>query len=193
MAEATSLSSLNHPFSSSKGSIGKVFPGMEVRVAENGEILVRGEGVAQAYRQSGQTQALAEANGWFRTGDIAEKDESGRLYFKGRSKNVIVTAAGMNVYPEDLEKILRKQNGVRDCVVVGIEKSGNAKPCAALLFNADAPGPAVIIDGANQSLAEYQRLSRWFVWPAPDFPRTPTQKAILPRIGEALPRAATGG
>jgi len=193
MTETTSLISLNHPFSSTKGSIGKVFPGMEVRVAENGEILVRGEGVARAVRQNGKTQMLVEEDGWFRTGDIAEKDESGRLYFKGRSKNVIVTAAGMNVYPEDLEKILRKQNGVRDCVVVGIEKSGNAEPCAALLLNADAPDPAVIIDGANQSLAEYQRMRRWFVWPEPDFPRTPTQKAILPRIREAIQGAATGG
>ncbi|HUL34713.1 MAG TPA: AMP-binding protein, partial [Candidatus Eisenbacteria bacterium] len=61
MTETTSLISLNHPFSSTKGSIGKVFPGMEVRVADNGEILVRGEGVAQAYRQAGQTQTLVES------------------------------------------------------------------------------------------------------------------------------------
>ena len=186
MTETTSLISLNHPFSSTKGSIGKVFPGMEVRVAENGEILVRGEGVAQAYRQSGQTQTLVESDGWFRTGDIAEKDESGSLYFKGRSKNVIVTPAGMNVYPEDLERALRAQTGVRDCVVLGIEKDGNAEPCAALLLNADAPNAAAIIERANQSLAEYQKIRRWFVWPHPDFPRTPTQKPILPRIREAI-------
>jgi long-chain acyl-CoA synthetase len=79
MTETTSLISLNHPFSSTKGSIGKVFPGMEVRVDENGEILVRGSAVAQAYTQSGRTQTLAEADGWFRTGDISEKDEGGRL------------------------------------------------------------------------------------------------------------------
>src|SRR5690349_7955115 len=117
MTETTSLISLNHPFRSARGSIGKVFPGMQVRVDENGEILVRGENVATAYRQNGHVRELSEADGWFRTGDIAEKDENGRLYFKGRQKNVIVTSAGMNVYPEDLEKALRAQHNVRDCVV----------------------------------------------------------------------------
>ena len=192
MTETTSLISLNHPFSSTKGSIGKVFPGMEVRVAENGEILVRGEGVAQAYRQNGQTQALTEAGGWFRTGDIAEKDEGGQLYFKGRSKNVIVTAAGMNVYPEDLEKALRAQPGVRDCLVLGIERDGNAEPCAVLLLSGPGGNPAAIIEGANQALAEYQKIRRWFVWPQPDFPRTSTQKPILPRIREAVENAGAG-
>ena len=63
------------------------------------------------------------------------------MYFKGRSKNVIVTPAGMNVYPEDLEKALRRQAGVRDCVVVGIERDGNAEPCAVLLLE-DPAGEA---------------------------------------------------
>ncbi len=65
MTETTSLISLNHPFHSAQGSIGKVFPGMEVRVDENGEILVRGENVATAYRQNGQTLSVAESDGWF--------------------------------------------------------------------------------------------------------------------------------
>src|SRR6202453_4224908 len=107
MTETTSLISLNHPFRSAKGSIGKVFPGMEVRVDEHGEILVRGENVAAAYRQHDQTQSVVESDGWFRTGDMGETDAEGRLYFKGRRKNVIVTPAGMNVYPENLEKAVR--------------------------------------------------------------------------------------
>ncbi len=134
MTETTSLISLNHPFRSARGSIGKVFPGMEIRVDENGEILVRGENIATGYRREGRTQSVAEADGWFRTGDMAETDEDGHLYFKGRRKNVIVTPAGMNVYPEDLEKALRAQPGVRDCVVIGLEKDGNAEPCAVLLI-----------------------------------------------------------
>jgi long-chain acyl-CoA synthetase len=99
---------------------------MEVRVDENGEILVRGENVATAYRQNGQTLSVAESDGWFRTGDVAETDENGRLYFKGRRKNVIVTPAGMNIFPEDLVKVLRAQPAVRDCVVIGLEMDGNA-------------------------------------------------------------------
>ena len=192
MTETTSLISLNHPFRSARGSIGKVFPGMEVRIDENGEILVRGENVATAYRHNGQTLATAESDGWFRTGDVAETDENGRLYFKGRRKNVIVTPAGMNVYPEDLEKALRAQPDVRDCVVVGLEKDGNAEPCAVLLLNSSARNPASVIEAANQSLVEYQKMHHWFVWPEPDFPRTPTQKPILPRIRDVVENAKSG-
>jgi long-chain acyl-CoA synthetase len=192
MTETTSLISLNHPFRSVKGSIGKVFPGMEVRVDENGEILVRGENVATAYRLNGQNLSVAEADGWFRTGDIAEKDENGGLYFKGRRKNVIVTPAGMNVYPEDVEKALRAQPGVRDCVVIGLEKDGNAEPCGVLLLNGPGSDAASAIEAANKSLAEYQRMHAWYVWPEPDFPRTPTQKPILPRIRDAVQNAQRG-
>jgi long-chain acyl-CoA synthetase len=187
MTETTSLISLNHPFRSAKGSIGKVFPGMEVRVDEHGEILVRGENVAAAYRQHDQTQSVVESDGWFRTGDMGEADAEGRLYFKGRRKNVIVTPAGMNVYPEDLEKAVRSQPGVRDCVVIGIERDGNAEPCAVLLLE-DPPhaNQAAILENANRTLAEYQKIRRLFLWPDPDFPRTPTLKPLLPRIRELV-------
>ena len=186
MTETTSLISLNHPFRSTQGSIGKVFPGMEVRVDEQGEILVRGENVARAYRQSDQMRPVAESNGWFRTGDIAERDENGSLYFKGRKKNVIVTPAGMNVYPEDLEKAVRREAGVRDCVVIGIERDGNAEPCAVLLLEDSNVDEAAVIENANRLLAEYQKIRQWFRWPDPDFPRTPTSKPLLPRIREVV-------
>jgi len=191
MTETTSLISLNHPFRSGRGSIGKVFPGVEMRIDENGEILVRGENVAAGYRRNGETLAAAEADGWFRTGDVAEADETGRLYFKGRRKNVIVTSAGMNVYPEDLEKALRAQPGVQECVVVGIEKDGNAEPCAVLLMNGAPSPPSAVVERANQSLVEYQRIRHWFLWPDPDFPRTPTQKPALGRIRDAVLSAKT--
>jgi long-chain acyl-CoA synthetase len=192
MTETTSLISLNHPFRSARGSIGKVFPGTEVRVDENGEILVRGENVATAYRQNGQTLSVAESDGWFRTGDVAETDENGRLYFKGRRKNVIVTPAGMNIYPEDLEKALRAQPGIRDCVVIGLERDGNEEPCAILLLNGSDGNPAAVIEDANRSLAEYQKIRHSFLWPEPDFPRTPTQKPILPQIRDVVQKAKSG-
>jgi long-chain acyl-CoA synthetase len=191
MTETTSLISLNHPFRSARGSIGKVFPGMEVRVAEDGEILVRGENLAHAYQQRGQIQPVAAPDGWFRTGDVAEKDQNGRLYFKGRRKNVIVTPAGMNVYPEDLEKALRAQPNIKDCVVIGLERDGNAEPYAVLLMNGAAENPADAVERANQSLADYQKIRHWFLWPEPDFPRTPTQKPILPLIREAVNNAGS--
>ena len=186
MTETTSLISLNHPFHTAQGSIGKVFPGVEVRVDQQGEILVRGENIAKAYRREREAQPVAETDGWFRTGDLAETGEDGNLYFKGRKKNVIVTPAGMNVYPEDLEKTVRRQPGVRDCVVVGLERDGNAEPCAVLLMDGAGSSPESAVQSANRSLAEYQQIRNWFAWPDADFPRTPTLKPQLPRIREVL-------
>jgi long-chain acyl-CoA synthetase len=136
MTETASLISLNHPFRAAQGSMGKVLPGREFRLAEDGEILVRGENVASGYWEAGALRP-AEQQGWLRTGDVGELDAEGNLRFRGRKKNVIVTPAGLNVYPEDLEAALRKQAGVRDCVVVPVERGGNAEPCAVLLL-ADA-------------------------------------------------------
>jgi long-chain acyl-CoA synthetase len=182
MTETTALISLNHPFRSSKGSIGRLFPGLEMKVSPSGEILVRGENIATGYWRGQQLESVVEEDGWFHTGDLAEVGEAGRLYFKGRKKNVIVTSAGMNIYPEDLERALRAQEGVKDSVVLGIEWNGNAEPCAVLLLDDPARDPSPLIAEANSKLADFQRLRRWVVWPDPDFPRTPTQKPILPRI-----------
>jgi long-chain acyl-CoA synthetase len=183
MTETASLISLNHPFRAAQGTIGKVLPGREFRLAEDGEILVRGENVTGGYWQAGGFRA-SDRSAWLRTGDVGELDAQGNLRFRGRKKNVIVTAAGRNVYPEDLEGALRKQSGVRDCVVVPMDRGGNAEPCAVLLMDAgggeavsDAPGLA--IEGANRSLAEYQWVRSWVVWPDADFPRTPTGKPRL--------------
>ena len=185
LTETTSLVSVNHPFRTGRGSIGKAMPGMEIKLSADGEILVRGENVASGYWQGRVPDAMADAEGWFRTGDLGEMDAEGNLFFKGRRKNVVVTPAGMNVYPEDLEAALRRHAGVRDCVVVGIERDGNAEACAVLLLEKDA-NAAAIVDAANQTLAEYQRMRRWIVWEEPDFPRTPTQKPLLPRIRESV-------
>lgn len=184
LTETTSLISLNHPFRSDKGSIGKLFPGLEMKVDPNGEILVRGENIAAGYWSGQQLQPVVGEDGWFHTGDLAEVDEQGRLFFKGRQKNVIVTPAGMNIYPQDLERALREQAGVKESVVIGLERDGNAEPCAVLLLDSDAVDPRLIVQNANKSLAEFQRMHQWVVWPEPDFPRTPTQKPLLTRIRE---------
>ncbi|PYX49494.1 MAG: long-chain fatty acid--CoA ligase, partial [Acidobacteria bacterium] len=117
-------------------------PGREVKLAEDGEILVRGGGVAAGYWDGAKSdhnaaQKISSPEGWYRTGDIGVLDEAGNLYFKGRKKEVIVTPAGMNVYPEDLEAALRRQPEVKDCVVVGIEREGNAEPCAVLILRGE--------------------------------------------------------
>jgi len=123
LTETSSLISLNHPFKVGRRSIGKVLPGREMKLdPETGEILVRGENVARQYWQGKGLRPVTGEEGWFRTGDLGAMDEEGNLYFKGRSKNVIVTPAGLKIYPEDLEQALRKQPQVRDCVVVSVAK-----------------------------------------------------------------------
>ena len=187
MTETASLISLNNPFRAAEGSVGKILPGLEFRLGEDGEILVRGENVAAGYWQAGVLQTSSQ-EGWLHTGDLGEVDAEGNLRFRGRKKNVIVTPAGLNIYPEDLETALRKQLGVRDCVVIPLNRGGNAEPCAILLLeNADESSAQAAMENANTSLAEYQRMRTWLVWPEFDFPRTATGK---PRLSVIAARAA---
>jgi len=199
LTETTSLVSLNHPFRVGRGSIGKVMPGLEMKLSDEGEILVRGENVASGYWKEADVASVLDADGWFHTGDLGERDANGNLYFKGRQKNVIVTPEGLNVYPQDLEAELRKEPGVRDCVVVGLDRDGNAEPCAVLLLREASAGEATaeataatIVRHANERLAPFQQMRRWLVWPDQDFPRTPTQKPVLARIRETV-EAKLGG
>ena len=211
LTETTSLISLNHPFHTSRGSIGKVLPGREIKLAEDGEILVRGSGVASGYWNGRELQPVAREDdeGWYRTGDLGALDEQGNLFFKGRKKEVIVTPAGMNIYPEDLEAALRSQKEVQDCVVVGLERGGNAEPCAVLILRDRTPDASAvfpnavpsavpsdvvqaIVERANETLAEYQRMRTWFVWPEEDFPRSSTQKPRRNVIRDAVEASLRG-
>jgi long-chain acyl-CoA synthetase len=185
LTETTSLISVNHPFKLGKGSIGKVLPGREVKLAEDGEILVKGGGVASGYWDNNGAHGVADPQGWYRTGDVGALDEAGNLYFKGRKKEVIVTPGGTNVYPGDLEAALRSQPEVKDCVVVAIERGGNAEPCAVAILR-DGTGLESAVRRANQSLAEYQRMRTWIEWPQQDFPRTSTQKPRRNLIAETV-------
>ncbi|MGB9242757.1 MAG: AMP-binding protein [Candidatus Acidiferrales bacterium] len=151
LTETTSLVSVNHPFKLGEGSIGKTLPGLEVKLSETGEILVRGENVSSGYWKDSGVAPVLDADGWFHTGDLGERDANGNLYFKGRQKNVIVTPAGLNIYPEDLEAELRKDPGVRDCVVIGLDRDGNAEPCAVLLLR-DATDSGALRQGTASAV-----------------------------------------
>lgn len=193
LTETTSLISVNHPFRTGKGSIGKVLAGREITLAPDGEILVRGSGVADEYLSASGNKPVAGEEGWYHTGDIGELDAEGNLYFKGRKKETIVTPAGMNIYPGDLELALRKQQEIKDCVVVSLPRGENAEPCAVLILrnrNADA---GQVVAHANESLAEFQRMHHWFIWPDQDFPRTSTQKPRVKEIAAAARAHFMGG
>lgn len=208
MTETASLISLNHPFSTAEGSVGKILPGREFKLAEDGEILVRGENVSSGYWERGALRQAGEHDGWLRTGDLGELDAQGNLKFRGRKKNVIVTAAGLNVYPEDLEATLKKQPAVRDAVVVPVKRDGNAEACAALLMreagklkeigevsersSSAAAAAELAVAEANRGLAEYQQIRKWVVWSEPDFPRTATGKPRLGLIAEVAAAEEAG-
>jgi long-chain acyl-CoA synthetase len=175
MTETTALVSLNHPFRPARGTIGQVLPGREVRLAGDGEVLVRGATISTATWQHGQLER--QDSEWLGTGDLAEFDERGNLRFRGRKKDVIVTAAGLNIYPEDLEAALSRQPGVKANAVIETIGEHGPEPLAALVL---APGsdPQVILEQANRELADFQKISRWMLWPEPDFPRTSTGKIL---------------
>jgi long-chain acyl-CoA synthetase len=180
MTETASLVSINHPFKISRGSIGKAMPGQEVKIDESGEILVRGANVSPGY-WSGSSKTVAVVGGWLRTGDVGERDEAGNLYFRGRKKDVIVTAAGLNIYPEDLEAELARQPEVREAIIVGWEGTRGPEPVAVLILSDDCADAKEVVEQANRRLSDYQQIRRWFIWPDMDFPRTPTTQKVLKR------------
>jgi len=172
MTETAALVSLNNRFSARRGSLGQILSGSDnIRVDENGEILVRGKNISPGYW--GEPQRSGDQ--WLKTGDVGAIDETGRLYFKGRSKDVIVTAAGLNIYPADVEAALNSQPAVVASAVVGIDLGNGPEPVAVVIARRDADAAAAIA-AANSRLAAFQQVRRWVIWPDADFPRTPTQK-----------------
>lgn len=185
MTETASLISVNHPFKLNRGSIGKVLPGQEVKLDERGEILVRGGNVSPGYWKE-TTEAGAQDEGWLRTGDLGEMDAAGNLYFKGRQKETIVTAAGMNIFPEDIELVLNRQPEVRAVAVIGVEGAQGPEPLAVLILRDEGADAGAAVRRANELLGQYQQVRRWFIWPEEDFPRTATQKVRKRLIAETV-------
>ncbi len=185
MTETASLITVTYPFKQSRSSVGRVMPGSEFKLDETGEILVRGASVSPGY-WSAEGDTRTTADGWLRTGDIGEMDDAGNLYFKGRKKDVIVTAAGLNIYPEDLETALNRQPEVSASCVIEWKGASGAEPLAVLILRDASANIAAAVSRANQQLAEYQRIRRWYVWPEPDFPRTPTQKVLKREVAATV-------
>jgi long-chain acyl-CoA synthetase len=184
MTETSALITLNHPFHVAHGTIGKPMPGREVKLGPDGEVLVRGESISHATWSGGALQPRSEE--WLATGDLAESVAGGELRFLGRKSEVIVTAAGMNLHPEDLEAAIEQEPGVTGCAVVAMETASGPEPCAVLAMRGHGDGAAAAIERANQRLAEFQQLRRWVLWPEPDLPRTSTGKVRRKAVSEWL-------
>src|SRR5207244_3456598 len=110
--------------------------GVDVKIAEDGEILVRGENVSRGYFNAAEETARAFEDGWFHTGDVGEMGADGQLYIRGRKKEMIVTPEGLNVFPEDVERVLNHTSGVRDSAVVGVPIGSEERVHAVLVLEA---------------------------------------------------------
>lgn len=174
MTETTALITLNHPFHVASGTIGKPLPGREVKIGPDGEVLVKGPMISTATWSGGELRQREEE--WLATGDLAETQTTGELRFMGRKSETIVTAAGVNIHPEDLEAALEEQPEIGASAVVAVETSTGPEPCAVLAMRGDEEHAAAAVDRANAHLAEFQRIRRWLLWPEPDLPRTSTGK-----------------
>ena len=171
LTETAPIVTLNHPFRTRRGSVGKPIAGIEIRIAEDGEILVRGGNVTGGYFNAPEATAAAFRDGWFHTGDVGALDAEGRLTVHGRKKEMIVTPDGLNVFPDDVERVVLEGAGVRDAAVVAGGEPGREHVHAVLLLDPRAD-PAALVRDANVRLEEHQRIRAFSVWPGPRLPRT---------------------
>ncbi len=184
MTETSALITLNHPFHVARGTIGKPLPGRDVKLGPDGEVLVRGPMISGGSWSGGAYEPRRDE--WLATGDLAETQPSGELRFVGRKSEVIVTTAGVNLHPEDLEAAIEQEPDVAACAVVAMETPGGMEPCAVLAMRGSGNQAAAVIERANRKLAEFQRLRRWVLWPEPDLPRTSTGKVRRKAVAEWL-------
>lgn len=158
------------------GSVGTALTGVEISVAGD-EVLVRGENVFPGYyRNDVATREAFTPDGWFRTGDLGRLDPDGSLRILGRKKELIVTSAGVNVYPDEIEAILDALPGVRESCVLGVDRGSGEEVHAVLLLDGSGTSIGEVIREANSRLDPLQRISGFSVWPDPEFPKTTTLK-----------------
>ena len=171
LTETAPVVTVNHPFAMRRGSVGKPIHGLKVKVAADGEILVQGDNVTQGYFNAPEATADAFEDGWLRTGDIGEVDDTGRLYVRGRKKEMIVLPDGLNVFPDDVERVLDGVPGVRESAVVGVTDASGERVHAVLVVD-----PGADLDGitraANATLGDHQRVRTVSAWPGEHLPRT---------------------
>jgi long-chain acyl-CoA synthetase len=177
LTETAPIVTLNHPFGTKRGSVGKAMAGVEMKIAPDGEILVRGENVTTGYYNAADETARAFEDGWFHTGDIGEIAPDGQVFIRGRKKDMFVTPEGLNVFPEDVEKVLDDLPGVRESAAVGVGSGGDERVHAVVVLD---PGidPDEIARQANATLADHQKIRRVHVWPAGELPRTEGTKKL---------------
>jgi len=212
LTETCPVLTFNRPDRFKFGSVGQALPGVEIRIADDGEILGRGGNVATRgyYKQPEATGAVFESTGWFHTGDIGHVDPEGFLYITDRKKDLIVTAGGMNIAPQNIENMLKADPFVSQAMVYGDRRP---YPVALITVNPDelqkfareqgilasdaavlAKHPKVMdrigrtVEEKNSQLQSYAKIKKFRILPA-DFTQeggelTPTLKVKRKVVSE---------
>lgn len=190
LTETAPAITVTHPFKIRRGAVGKPLPGVETRIAEDGEILVRGANVSPGYYQDAEATRESFEGGWLHTGDLGRLDENGNLLYLGRKKDMIITADGLNVYPDDVENALREQPEIQEAAVVGkgtvtADTAGAAAARRPVVHAVLVPSPGVTladleaaIQKANATLEPHQRIRDFSLWPESSLPRTLTTSKL---------------
>ncbi|TML61819.1 MAG: long-chain fatty acid--CoA ligase [Actinobacteria bacterium] len=169
LTECTTGATINRPTRYRFGTVGPALPGVELRVADDGEVLIKTDTVFGGYfKDEEATREILSADGWLRSGDVGHLDEDGFLTITDRLKDILVTAGGKNVAPQNLENALKTHAVISQALVVG-----DRRPYVAALITlseevdpADA-APAVqrAVDEVNSDLSRYEQIKRFTVLP----------------------------
>ena len=157
MTETATLATINRDDAFRFGSVGKPAPGVELLIADDGELLIRGDNIFRGYHKNHEASSEALRDGWLHTGDVARIDEDGFLYITGRKKDIIITSGGKNVTPSNLESELKLSGWISEAVVVG-----DRRPYLAALVTLDpeeAPARAKAL-GVDPDRLAYDPLVR---------------------------------
>jgi long-chain acyl-CoA synthetase len=178
------------------GSVGTPLPGVEVKVASDGEVLARGPNVFKGYWENEEaTRAVVDTDSWYHTGDLGEFDKDGFLWLRGRKKDMIVLADGTNVYPEDIENMLAADPRIEAiatplrpaiATIVGLQRPGEDIQVHAVFLLNDVEQVTSIVRDTNVKLSGSQQIRGWTIWPEEEFPTTPTQKVKKRFVVERL-------
>jgi long-chain acyl-CoA synthetase len=191
--EMSPVVSFTRPGRNRLGTVGEPVPGVELQVAPDGELWVRGPGRFAGYWQDpGATSAVIDPEGWYHTGDLGSLGSDGQLTLHGRKKDMLALADGSKVYPEDIEAVLARDQRVRDAAVVGLNRDGELRVHAVLLTAHPDEAESIVRD-ANARLTGSQQIRSHSIWPDDDFPRTPTQKVKKRLVLDSLTQAQPDG
>ncbi len=184
LTETSPVACIMDHFDPAHNSVGCPIPGMDVRLEPipghtETELWLRGENIMLGYTDPDLTREVM-VNGWFRTGDIAEQDDKGRIYITGRHKRVIVTAAGKNVVPEDLEVLLEQEPWVKEACVVEHDQHPVAVIVPDEAVQDEAKFLQVTLQNYNRRVAMHKKIHLAVLCDA--LPRTPLGKIAFPEV-----------